>query len=354
MIEKAPAARWNLPLRAGSGAGPSGTDLDVFLRVLRAEEDRLPERERLNTALMVTRLRKLFYGGRGWDEHLIPGAAKVPALYPFKMADPVPREFELPGPNVVDFVDARAHLDGAPPELVHPTDLQDVRMPDGELVDVGHVLAGLDAINNPAVVAPLGLYEMASNVDAVTWAGDLGSVIAETLFQRAKLDRALSHAEVQAQIDLCAPPQDMLGNIDAYAVGAAHDVSPGAGRRVSDILLDYYGPPATAGSPRAARFGTFALAVGLGCLAGGEFAGEHAWLSRCEREIAHAAALYVGATAELESWGLPYALGAKLALMKSARDAPLSRPLLQRFVASLRAEVAGEAVRSLGDAPAPA
>ena len=344
MLSDTLTAGWAVPLRGSAASAPEGTSIDAFLRVIRAEEDRLPQGERLDTRLTISRLRKLFYGGRGWDEHLIPGAAGVTPLYPFEMAAPVRREFEAPGPNVLDFVDRRARLVGAPPALAHPGDLQEVRMPDGELVDVGHVLAGLDAINHRAEVAPLGLYEMASNVDAVTWAGDLGSVIGEVLFQEARLDRTLTVAEVQAQIDLCAPPQDMLGNVDAYVIGAAYDISPRAGRRVSDILLDYYGSPATAGTARSRRFTTFAREVGLGRLEGDAFAAEPAWRARYEREIGHAAALYVGAISELAAWSLPYAVGAKLGLMKTTRDDPLRHTLLEQFVASLRSEVAREAM----------
>lgn len=346
MLSQKDATGWDVPLRGTAAPAPRAAALDAFLRVIRAEEDRLARRERLDTKLMITRLRKLFYGGHGWDEYLIPGAAEVTPLYPFEMADPVRREFEVPGPNVLDFVDRRPRLDGAPPQLVRPGDLQEVRMHDGELVDVGHVLAGLDAINHPGPVAPLGLYAMARNVDAVTWGGDLGSVLAEVLFQGARRERALTDAELQEQIDLCAPPQDMLGNVDAYAIGAAYDISHGAGCAVSDILLDYYGGSPTAGTARSRRFTTFALEVGLGRLEGDAFAAEPAWLNRYEREIGHAAALYVGAIGDLAAWGLPYAVGAKLGLMKSARDSPLRRPLLERFVASLRSEVAREAAQA--------
>ena len=337
---------WGVPLRGTAAAAPPAIDLEAFLRVVRAEEDRLPRSERLDAKLTITRLRKLFYGGRGWDEHLIPHAAEVTPLYPFSMADPVRRDVHTPGPNVLEFVDRRPRLGGAPPQLQFPGELQEVRMPDGERVDVGHVLAGLDAINHPAPVEPLGLYEIASNVDAVTWAGDLGSVLAEVLFQQIRRDRPLTDAEVQEQIDLCAPPKDMLGNVDAYAIGAAYDISPAADRRVSDILEDYYGEGA--GMARSRRFTTFALAVGLGALKEGSFTAERAWLGRYERDVAHAAALYVGAISELAKWGLPYAIGAKLALMKRARNSPLRRTLLERFVASLRAEVEREAHRREG------
>lgn len=346
MLSDVIAPGWDVSFAASGASASRATELDAFLAVLRDEEHRLPSAERVNTMLMITRLRKLFYGAGGWDEHLIPGAAEVPPLYPFTLTDPVRRSLEIPGPNVIAFVDTRPHLDGARPELVRPGDLQDVLLPDGEVVDIGHVLAGLDSINHPATVAaPLGMYEMSSNVDAVTWAGDFGSVLAEVVFQEFGLRRQLTDNEIQAQIEACAPPQDMLGNIDAYVIGAAFDISSSAGRSVSDILLEYYGAPATAGSPRSRRFTIFALEIGLGPLEGDAFAMERAWRERYEREIAHAAALYVGATSRLSRWALPYAIGAKLALMKKTSETTLRHALLERFIAALRDEVVREAAQ---------
>jgi len=78
-------AGWAVPLRGSAASAPEGTSIDAFLRVIRAAEDRLPQHERLDTRLMISRLRKLFYGGRGWDEHLEralaePGARLTIAL----------------------------------------------------------------------------------------------------------------------------------------------------------------------------------------------------------------------------------------------------------------------------------
>ncbi|HEV2774968.1 MAG TPA: hypothetical protein VGV90_05200, partial [Solirubrobacteraceae bacterium] len=71
---------------------------------------------------------------------------------------------------------------------------------------------------------------------------------------------------------------------------------------------------------------------------------EPAWLARYGREIGQAAALYVGVTGDLADWGLPYAIGAKLGLMRTTRHDPLRHTLLDRFVAALRREVAREAL----------
>ncbi len=341
-------ARFDVPLQGGVPAGKRATTLAVFLQVIRDEEAKLPPAEQTDTKLMITRLRKLFYGSKGWDAHLIPGAAGVTPLYEFQEEETGRRDFEAPGPNVIEFVDRKPKLLGAPAVLANPSDVQEVLMPNGDFVDVGHVLAGLDAMNHPTTVAPYYMYEMSSNVDAVTWAGDLGSVLAEVIFQRAKLGRPLTGPEVQAQIDEMAPAQDMLGNVDAYAIGDAFAIGAGTGgKKVSDMLSEYYGGPGVASAAGTAahdqRFTTFARMIGLGPLTGGAFAGEAAWLTRYELEVGKAGALYVGASSEMSVWGLTYSIGAKLGLMDAVRDSPFRRRLLERFLDALRPKVAAEA-----------
>jgi len=348
-------ARWDVPLQGGVPPGKRATTFPVFIQIIRDEEIKLSPAEQSDTKLMITKLRKLFYGSKGWDAHLIPGAAAVKPLYQFKEVETGRREFEGPGPNVLDFVDRKPTLLGAPAALANPADIQEVLMPNGDFVDVGHVLAGLDALNHPTTVDPLWMYKMSSNVDAVTWAGDLGSVDAEVLFQRAKVGRPLTGPEVQAQIDEMAPVQDMLGNVDAYAIGDAFDIAsegpmgtPAApGKKVSDILTQYYGAPGTASATGAAahsrRFTTFARKIGLGPLTSGAFAGEAAWLTRFELEVGKAGALYVGASAEMSAWGLTVSIGAKAGLMDAVRDSPFRRTLLEAFLAQLRPKVAAEA-----------
>jgi hypothetical protein len=337
-------ARWDVSLQGGVPAGKKATDLSVFLDIIRAEEAKLPPAEQSDTKLMITRLRKLFYGNKGWDDHLIPGAAGVKPLYEFQEVETGRREWEGPGPNVIESVDKTPLLLNAPAALSNPADIQEVRMPNGDFVDVGHVLAGLDAFNHPSSVAPYYMYEMASNVDAVTWAGDLGSVLAEAIFQAMKLDRPLTGPEVQAQIDEYAPAQDMLGNVDAYAIQANADIA--GVKKVSDLLAGFYGAPGA--KARSQRFTAFAKGIGLGPFNNGSFANEAAWLTKYELEVGKAGALYVGASTEIAKWGLTWSLGAKLGLMDGVRDSPFRRRLLDRFLATLKAHVATEAAAPAG------
>jgi hypothetical protein len=340
-------SRWSIPLQGGVPAGRTATDFSTFISVIQAEEAKVPPAEQTDTKLMITRLRKLFYGTEGWDSYLIPGAASDQPLYPVREVETGRREFEAPGPNVIEFVDKRTELVGAPAVLAHPESIQEVRMPNGDFVDVGHVLAGLDALNHPHDASgPLWMYEMSGNVNAVTWAGDLGSVLAEVVFQRAKLGLPLTDSQVQAQVDELAPVQDLLGDVDAYAIGRSFAIGSGAGKKVSDILLEYYGAPGTASATgehaRSQRFTTFAGELGLGPLTGGSFTNEAAWLDRYEVEVGKAGALYVGANSAIAKWSLTYGVGALLGLMDGVRDNPFRRTLLEAFVAELKVRVAAE------------
>ena len=55
--------------------------IDRFIELVESEESRYPASEQTNTRLMLTRLRKIFYGKQGWDEHLISGASHVARPY---------------------------------------------------------------------------------------------------------------------------------------------------------------------------------------------------------------------------------------------------------------------------------
>ena len=282
--------------------------------------------------------------------HLIPVAAGVAPVYTVREVVTGRRDWRFDvWPYSLEYVDKKTELDvpasaGAiESKLRDPSSVQEVLMPNGDFVDVGHVLAGLDAINHQqAVSAPAGAYTISSNVDAVTWVGDLGSVLAEVVFQHLKLGRRLTDAEVQEQVDEMAPVQDMLGNVDAYAIG--FPTVPTAGKKVSEILVDYYGssPSAAGSAAHATRFTTFATQIGLGAFSGGAFANETAWLNKYEVEVGNAAALYVGAGTHVKSYVNPWGWGGLAGLMSGVSDNPFRRPLVEEFLRELKLRVAAE------------
>ena len=344
----------SMPLGGGVPAGAKATDFAEFLRIIRIEEGKLPLAEQTNTKLMVTRLRKLFYGGEGWDKYLIPGAAGVAPIYKFEEKETKREEVEIEGAPNIDHVTKEASVPGAPTELQKPGTFQEVKMPNGDFVDVGHVLAGLDAFNNPSAAAgPLGTFSVKSNAAAVTWLGDIASIAGEIIIKTVKAGKkTYTEAELQAEVTSLAPSQDMLGNVDAYVINDTFAVGGSAGMKVSDILEQYYGGPGAASSAgkaaRDQRFTKFASLLGLGALAGGTFANEATWKAAMLPELRNTTALYTAsATASTTSViGAPSRLG----FAQGAADNVVNVTLLNVFVDELRARVAAEAAA----APAPA
>lgn len=295
---------------------------------------------------MVTRLRKLFYGGEGWDKYLIPGAKDVAPLYKFEEKETKREEIEIEGAPNLDHVTKEPSVPGAPTELQKPGTFQEVRMPNGDFVDVGHVLAGLDAFNNPsAAEGPLGTFSVKSNAAAVTWLGDIASIAGEILIKTVKAGKkTYTEAELQAEVNSLAPSQDMLGNVDAYVINDTFKVGATAGLKVSDILEQYYGGAGVASSAgkaaRDQRFTKFASLLGLGALAGGKFANEATWKAAMLPELRNTTALYTASATDSHTpvAGIPSRLG----FAQGAADNVVNVRLLDLFVDELRARVATE------------
>jgi hypothetical protein len=170
-------------------------------------------------------------------------------------------------------------------------------------IDIGHVFAGLDAINNPNQVGFLYGTDIGidSNVDATTWVGDLGSVLGELLFKRLKEDRLLTPTEAQDIVNEYASPQDMLGNIDAYVIGRSYNMDKSSpAKKVSDILKEYYLGETTTkvAQNREHRYSIYASEVGLKGWTGSTFTNENEWLLKYIDQVNDAAALYVGANTD--------------------------------------------------------
>lgn len=274
-------------------APPSAISIEDFIGIIEAEEAKLPPEEQTNTGLMISRFRKLFYGTEGWEKYLIPGAASVTPLYPVTETVTIRHPIEMPYlPNMMDYVEKRATLPTAPEGLREPDRIQEVRMPDGTFIDIGHVFAGLDALNHPTdVTVPVIInIGVSSNAGATTWIGDLGSVLAEAVLKGIETERQITLTEYQEIISNYASPQDMLGNIDSYVIGNAFDVSSTAGLKVSQILRQYY---LSEHAARARRYSIFAGQAGLGAFDGSKFANEDTWIENNIDEVNDSAALYI-------------------------------------------------------------
>jgi|GEM_PF-5880012 len=334
------AADVRVPLRGDKVEAP---DVEELLVLLAREELALGSRP---LGVRVSALRKIFYDSQGWDAFLLPGAAHAPSPYahqplpPHEQPSGMVRQLSLPGGHVLtlDRTETRAvDSQGDTPAVAL---CQEARLADGAVSDVGHALCGLDAAFHPDVVGLPGLVGVRRNVDAVTWAGDLGSWLAEVQIQ-AVAAGSIDGPTIDRLRVLMAPGQDNLGNLDAFSLQPWLEGQP-AGASVVERLRGFYlGSAApTHANPRG-RFAGAALRLGLGRLQGDAFEREATFVPRATSDVAGAAGLYFAMlVAPRPRQAYAFALGL-------ARN-PGAGVLVRAFVTSLAKAVRdeGEAVRT--------
>ena len=281
--------------------------LKQFTNLLREEEDYYPS-EQNNTKLMITRLRKIFYDQWGWNSELIRGAAHIEGRYEVKiMSDSSEHSKEVkrykkndyePKHRVITYrPNDRVYGDtrvGQTP-LIYQNDHQEVRLPDGTYCDIAHILAGLDAYNYKQVVSPLPKFlefftflvpHVESNMDIVTWLGDIASTAGDFLFYYLRHGKtSLNIEREQAYINSDASGSDMLGDIDPYVIAHHYDVSSNNGQRFTDILTDYYLGESSGKTFRENRFSTYCSLVGLKGWDGEKFDNEKRWMKFYKKQL---------------------------------------------------------------------
>ena len=290
--------------------------LSQFLDLLREEEDYYPG-EQTNTKLMITRLRKIFYDKGGWNTQLIRKAAAIECRYDDKIVD----SSEECDHSILEFSKVRRYKnnkaaskyrcvqykknDRVHPELagkmpeIYKTHHQEVCLPDSHICDIGHVLVTLDALNHPQVVSPLpdSLFflhklfpHVGSNVDLGTWLGDIASSAEDFLWTFFSEKRPPTMQEEQNHINRDAPGSDMLGNIDGFVIGHCYNIKSASGKRVTDILDEYYnGSPGTEQKSKL-RFKIFCELIGLKGFDGKKFSNETEWISSYMKQLRNATA----------------------------------------------------------------
>jgi hypothetical protein len=207
--------------------------IDSFILLLKEEEAKFSKEEQLNHINMVTRLRKIYYGSPNYDKYLIKNSNSIKPYY--HSEDIVLKNSEKMFKNRLGMTIKTSDTVSFPKDSTGQTsklkiDLatsQEILVSDNQLVDIGHVLCGIDAFYHPHAITPpkiLGMnltrIKIDKNQDAVTWVGDLGSVVAEVYFAQKSLKRKLNDAELQAIWNEYASPADNLGNIDSYILAS--------------------------------------------------------------------------------------------------------------------------------------
>jgi len=289
----------------------NGISFAHFIDLLRREEDFF-RAEQHKTKIMFSRLRKIFYDNWGWNTELIRGASKIEGRYEVTVVDdPTPQTNKKPraGSRLqtsnYDIVYKHREVKvkqgdwlnpgdaGKTPEI-YANDNQDVHLPEELYCDLGHVLAGVDAYNFFAPVTPLPncltwarkLFPYVdSNVDIVTWLGDIASSSGEFLFQNLRKKRPLTDEEKQDIINEYATASDMLGDIDPYIIVNYYNTLAPVGQRVTDILQDYYQGGTDSSFFRQHRYSYFCDIIGLKGWDGQAFANEDEWMKYYRRQL---------------------------------------------------------------------
>lgn len=264
-------------------AAPAGAmDIGTYIEHIEAFEKKYPA-DKTNTPKLVTRIRKIYYGEESWDKHLIQKAKGIPAPYTIKR-EKAAEESVMLGLDVVRYRVTPHEANGEIPVLFNG---QSLRLKDASYLDIGHVFAGLDALQHPQLVDGPFSVNITNNADAVTWVGDLGSVQAEAQLKLVgNNSKPISESALQLIINEYASPEDMLGNIDAYVIQKY--VVPG--KMVSAILRAYY---LESNTDYLHRYSLFAEKIGLKW-DGKAFSNYKDWLEKYTDEVNDSAALYLG------------------------------------------------------------
>lgn len=294
-------------------------DISEFIDLLR-EEERYFKGEEHNTKLMITRLRKIFFDKYGWDKQLIRRAASIEGRYQVSLREDSDdsylteglriktRHFDEKGVKHLHRVVTVKKGDwlnpdaGSVPEI-YKNNHQEVILRNNWICDMGHVLAGMDALNYPAPVSPLPdallflkrLFPLVdNNADAATWLGDMSSISGEFLFEEKKTGNVLNEQQKQKLIDICSSAADNLGNIDSFVIGKTYPINSHNGMRVTDILTDYYLDNGLGSHERymAERIKVNCYAMGLEKWNGDCFENENEWVSFYSKELRTTTAFY--------------------------------------------------------------
>lgn len=233
------------PLEARPAAA-LGADFESYLTTIGALEASA-RADGYNTTQVITALRKIYYnsgaqreyggttvGGGAWGI-LIPGADTE-----------IPPSWTTPANEAI----------------VRGLKATQVRQVAGKSVDIGHLFAGLDAVNHPTDInVAYGIaVSMRSNIEATTWSGDLGSVVGEYVLNgdngqsMHEFTNTRNDAVLNQYFNDNFSTADMNGDIDVYNLQIDSNLS------VTENLRNYY--QNQQGRSASKRYTNFATSVG--------------------------------------------------------------------------------------------
>ena len=130
-------------------------------------------------------------------------------------------------------------------------DYQAVRAPDGRIVDLHHLVVGLDVLHRQERGVTFSTIFIGTNYAAATWSGDLGSAAAEMTLKQGKLwekrnPKATFSERADYYMRTRAAEWDLLGDLDAWGITALRTPE----RPTIDALVASYYENTTPGGQR--------------------------------------------------------------------------------------------------------
>ena len=243
----------NLHFSFQKNAPDSAMTIRECIALLEQEEQKYSEAEQRNTKVMITRLRKIYYAFSAWDKYLIKGVADIKSPYDNIIVQPVDvstKALETSTGLIIKLIDTISFPTDSVLQKVtlrkNIFNSQEIRLENNDILDIGHVLCGMDASNHRHAVRtprflglPTSSIKVKSNMDAVTWIGDLGSLVAEVYFEKKKKGECTTSKQ-QELLDNFISAADILGNTDGYVIAQKYDLRSENGKKVSEIFRDYY------------------------------------------------------------------------------------------------------------------
>jgi len=267
--------------------------IDEYLFLVRSLEQALGLSAPQDAAKVLSVLRQIYYGSASWTL----ASGRNPLFNLLITSSPWPASID-PEPLL------------APPPKPHPL-MEALRKSQTvetlrkgqtlEFTDIGHVLAGLDAMMNPHPVSFHGITTSLNNEEVASWLGDVGSAAAEWAVDNYYgLTVGGKPASSQDHyFSGLAGDSDLLGDIDAYAMRAAFSPSSSPSSLVmsavtlrgalSDALLEYYRvAQSNQGKARNQRFRIFVESFG-GVIRGGSLVDPQALITTLQPKVVQCA-----------------------------------------------------------------
>jgi hypothetical protein len=250
-----------------------GTDFESYLTTL-GQLEASARAEGYSTIDVITAMRRIYYNTGPSEEYAgtTVGGGAWGILIPDASAD-IPTAWQTP--------ENQAIL-----EAMKQNQVISIA---GQSVDIGHLFAGLDAVNHPTDIniAFGAAVSMRSNIEATTWGGDLGSVIGEYVLNAgdgqsmSEFTNTRNDTILNQYFDDNFSAADMAGDIDVYNIQIDSSIS------VTENLRRYYQD--RQGRAASQRYTNFATQVGY--LQNGAF--NEAFKTQVVNESFEAAMAYV-------------------------------------------------------------